>query len=328
MYAHNPNKQETKLKMQRKDAIDFEVQAIAKTATIDDFYDSSFENSETSEEIKEFMTKFDIINKFVKNNAKKYLDDDKAQQLINFTEEQLMKVQELCEKNPYITIDYILNLSVISGIICLVALNVVTVDMDHWDKWSLAKILARIPKDNWDNYMMALEQTPIQVKALTSGTVYVIGDILSQLIGKTSLGELDRVRTLRSGMAGLLLHGPLSHQWYIISDNLFEYLKITDWWSVFPKVAVDQLFWGPIWNGTYVTFIGLLQSKKIQEVFEEVKSTCVPLMTSGFKLWIPTHLVTYGLIPQENRLLWVDTVEILWCIILATKAAEASKKSA
>ena len=31
--------------------------------------------------------------------------------------------------------------------------------------------------------------------------------------------------------------------------------------------------------------------------------------------------MTYGLIPVENRLLWVDAVEIIWVTILATQAA-------
>ena len=49
----------------------------------------------------------------------------------------------------------------------------------------------------------------------------MIGDVISQMLEKKDLGKVDRIRTLRSGMAGLLLHGPMSHCWYIISDNLF-----------------------------------------------------------------------------------------------------------
>lgn len=79
------------------------------------------------------------------------------------------------------------------------------------------------------------------------------------MLDKKDLGKIDRVRTVRSGMAGLLLHGPMSHCWYIISDNLFTKLDLTEWWSVFPKVAVDQLLWGPVWNATYVSVIGLAQ---------------------------------------------------------------------
>ena len=65
---------------------------------------------------------------------------------------------------------------------------------------------------------------------------------------------------------------------------------------------------------------GLLEGSKIEESIEKVKETCVPLILSGLKLWVPVHMVTYGIIPQPNRLLWVDGVEIIWVIILATQA--------
>ncbi len=43
---------------------------------------------------------------------------------------------------------------------------------------------------------------------------------------------------------------------------------------------------------------------------------CVP-MQAGWKLWPFAHLVTYGLVPVEQRLLWVDCVEIVWVTILS-----------
>jgi protein Mpv17 len=46
---------------------------------------------------------------------------------------------------------------------------------------------------------------------------------------------------------------------------------------------------------------------------------------AGWKLWPFAHLVTYGLVPVEQRLLWVDCVEIVWVTILsmfANKKAE------
>ena len=70
--------------------------------------------------------------------------------------------------------------------------------------------------------MNLLETYPIAVKATTSGTVYIIGDIISQLLGDKHLGELDRTRILRSGAAGFLLYGPLSHFWYRFSDYGFN----------------------------------------------------------------------------------------------------------
>jgi len=35
-------------------------------------------------------------------------------------------------------------------------------------------------------------------------------------------------------------------------------------------------------------------------------------------LWPFAHLITYGVIPVEQRLLWVDTVELVWVTILST----------
>jgi protein Mpv17 len=47
----------------------------------------------------------------------------------------------------------------------------------------------------------------------------------------------------------------------------------------------------------------------------------------GLKLWPFAHIITYGIIPVEDRLLWVDAVEIIWVSIMATKAAETAAAS-
>eukprot|EP00591_Stephanopyxis_turris_P004463 CAMPEP_0195525368 /NCGR_PEP_ID=MMETSP0794_2-20130614/25796_1 /TAXON_ID=515487 /ORGANISM="Stephanopyxis turris, Strain CCMP 815" /LENGTH=81 /DNA_ID=CAMNT_0040655823 /DNA_START=822 /DNA_END=1067 /DNA_ORIENTATION=- len=55
-----------------------------------------------------------------------------------------------------------------------------------------------------------------------------------------------------------------------------------------------------------------------------MKETTVPLLVSGFKLWPLAHCITYGVVPVEHRLLWVDLVEIIWVTILASTAARTS----
>lgn len=42
------------------------------------------------------------------------------------------------------------------------------------------------------------------------------------------------------------------------------------------------------------------------------------LTQAGWKLWPFAHLITYGVIPVEQRLLWVDCVELIWVTILST----------
>lgn len=91
----------------------------------------------------------------------------------------------------------------------------------------------------------------------------------------------------------------------------------------FPRslVILDQTTWGPFWNNTYILLLGLMERESLESIWSDVKRTTMPLVVSGLKLWPLAHCITYGLIPVENRLLWVDFVEILWVTILATQAA-------
>ncbi|CAJ1954875.1 unnamed protein product [Cylindrotheca closterium] len=175
----------------------------------------------------------------------------------------------------------------------------------------------------WKSYEAVLSTNPISTKAATSATVYSIGDFIAQKTeGCDDKDGLDFLRIARSGLAGGIGHGPLSHFWYNLSEDFFNNVAhLTAWWSFLPKIAVDQTVWGPIWNTSYIFLLGLMRRETAGKMFDDAKSSTIPLFLDGLKLWPLAHCVTYGLIPVENRLLWVDLVEILWVSILATKAS-------
>ena len=187
----------------------------------------------------------------------------------------------------------------------------------------LQEAVTKIPANVWASYSEVLAEAPIQTKAVTSATVYTIGDLISQKTEGVSMDELDKPRVMRSLLAGLLGHGPLSHFWYQFSDNLFQNVLHlhNDVFGTAAKVVIDQTTWGPVWNNTYILLLGLMKMDSFSTIWSEMKRTTIPLITSGLKLWPLAHCVTYGLIPVENRLLWVDTVEIFWVTILASAAA-------
>jgi hypothetical protein len=92
-------------------------------------------------------------------------------------------------------------------------------------------------------YSEVLEEAPVLTKALTSATVYSIGDIIAQR--SEGAGRLDWLRIVRSLLAGFIGHGPLSHIWYNLSEDFFQNsLGWTAWWAVFPKVVLDQVSGG------------------------------------------------------------------------------------
>lgn len=197
-----------------------------------------------------------------------------------------------------------------------------------WDGTSITEMMSHIPAEIWQQYSTVLTEHPIATKACTSATVYTIGDIIAQrtTITDSDNEELDQRRILRSMIAGLIGHGPMSHFWYNICDGFFaNTLHLTAWWAFIPKVIIDQTLWGPIWNNTYLLLIGLMKMERPEVIWEDIKKSTVPMVVSGLKLWPAAHVVTYGLIPIENRLLWVDMVEIIWVTVLSKQAASLDK---
>ena len=220
-------------------------------------------------------------------------------------------------------VNFYINAGFVAFVSFFIIAKILTVDFESWRGWTWEEIFLRVPVDNWGSYMGTLNERPILTKGFTSFTVYFLGDWIAQLSEGKSMSNIDRVRVGRSAIAGLIGHGPLSHFWYESCEFFFNnILNWTAWWVFLPKIAVDQLVWGPIWNGTYILILGILKQESLSVCFKNIKETSIPLLVSGLKLWPLAHVITYGLIPIENRLLWVDLVEILWVTILSQQAAK------
>ena len=195
----------------------------------------------------------------------------------------------------------------------------------HGTALALSHVVHAGGQQAWQSYNHVLATHPVVTKAVTSAVVYSLGDAIAQKSEKGGTAELDVARILRSGLAGGLGHGPLSHVWYNLSEDFFNnVVHWTAWWSFLPKIVVDQTVWGPLWTMLYIILLGSMKQEPLEKMVGDVKSSTIPLVLDGLKLWPLAHCVTYGLIPVENRLLWVDLVEIAWVTILANKAASLS----
>ncbi|KAG0477216.1 hypothetical protein HPP92_014057 [Vanilla planifolia] len=207
-------------------------------------------------------------------------------------------------------VDRVINASIVLATGTFAITKLLTIDRDYWHGWTLYEIVRYAPLHNWTAYEEALKTNPVFAKMMISGVVYSIGDWIAQ-----PLFEFDRVRMLRSGLTGFALHGSLSHYYYEICEYLFPF---HDWWVVPAKVAFDQTIWSAIWNSVYFVVLGFLRFESPANIFNELKDTFWPMLTAGWKLWPVAHLITYGFIPVEQRLLWVDCVELVWVMILST----------
>ncbi|KAF9661781.1 hypothetical protein SADUNF_Sadunf19G0104300 [Salix dunnii] len=215
-----------------------------------------------------------------------------------------------------------INATIVLGFGTLAVSRLLTIDYDYWHGWTLYEILRYLPEHNWIAYEQALKANPVLAKMAISGVVYSIGDWIAQCYQGKPIFEFDRTRMFRSGLVGFTLHGSLSHYYYQFCEALFPF---EDWWVVPAKVAFDQTVWAAVWNSIYYVALGLLRFESLDNIYRELKATFWLLLTAGWKLWPFAHLITYGVIPLEQRLLWVDCVELIWVTILSTYSNEKSE---
>lgn len=57
------------------------------------------------------------------------------------------------------------------------------------------------------------------------------------------------------------------------------------------------------------------------ECVEEVKARLWGILTAAWRFWPLVHCVTYGLIPAQHRILWVNCVDLVWSSILSGMAS-------
>ncbi|KAF4382534.1 hypothetical protein F8388_015362 [Cannabis sativa] len=215
-----------------------------------------------------------------------------------------------------------INAAIVLGFGTLAITKLFTIDHEYWHGWTIYEVLRYAPQHNWIAYEQALKANPVLSKMVISGVVYAIGDWIAQCYEGKPIFEIERTRVFRSGLVGFTLHGSLSHYYYQFCEALFPF---EDWWVVPAKVAFDQTVWAAIWNSIYFFVLGLLRFESPVSLLNELKSTFWPLLTAGWKLWPFAHLITYGVVPIEQRLLWVDCVELVWVTILSTYSNEKSE---
>lgn len=181
--------------------------------------------------------------------------------------------------------------------------------------------LSALETNPWEAYEVAVKMNPIETKACISGVVYSIGDLIAQNYEGRDISEWDRGRIFRSGLCGLLAHGPLSHLYYLGLDTVFAQQSLIDtdsWLSPLIKVGIDQTVWSIFWNSTYYILLGILKAESPKTIISSVQQSWWDLLKAGWRLWPIVHVCTYGIIPVQHRLLFVDAVELVWVCILST----------
>jgi protein Mpv17 len=192
--------------------------------------------------------------------------------------------------------------------------------------WTQSEIAMRIPLDNWSNYETSLTEKPVFTKTLINVVIYLLGDWLSQTVfQKKNVLDFDAWRTLRNGFIGLCF-GPLVHEYYQFSDRILP-VEGGSMLIRFEKILMDQSIYLTVKCAVYISAVGLLQGDDWDTVKNNVKDRIGGIIFTAWKFWPLVHCITYGFIPARHRILWVNSVDLIWNAILSTLARKEEEPS-
>ena len=193
--------------------------------------------------------------------------------------------------------------------------TIINIDSEITRGWTSAEVAMRIPLDTWSSYEASLSSKPIETKTLINVVIYLLGDWLSQTVfQKKDVLDFDAARTLRNGFIGLCF-GPLVHQYYEFSDTI---LPVDVGINRLYKILMDQTIYLFVKCSVYIIAVGVLSGQSFEESYGNARDRIKNIMFTAWKFWPLVHCVTYTVIPAQHRILWVNSVDLIWNAILAT----------
>lgn len=193
--------------------------------------------------------------------------------------------------------------------------TIINIDSEITRGWTSAEVAMRIPLDTWSSYEASLSSKPVETKTLINVVIYLLGDWLSQTVfQKKDVLDFDAARTLRNGFIGLCF-GPLVHEYYEFSDAI---LPVDVGINRLYKILMDQTIYLFVKCSVYIIAVGVLSGQSFEESFGNARDRIKNIMFTAWKFWPLVHCVTYSVIPAQHRILWVNSVDLIWNAILAT----------
>ena len=165
----------------------------------------------------------------------------------------------------------------------------------------------------WGQYTLALELKPVITKSISSFIGFLIGDIIAQAFTKHHI--FNFMRCLRMGSLGAIVHGPLGHLFYSNLEKRFPGGKPT---TVGIKILLDQLLWNPLFTILVITYLGIALGASPYQIYLQSKILYPQIVISSILLWPLSHYINFKWIPMKQRLLFINTVQVIFNAIVSS----------
>ncbi|KAI8847370.1 hypothetical protein BC829DRAFT_375608 [Chytridium lagenaria] len=174
------------------------------------------------------------------------------------------------------------------------------------------------------SYDRILNRRPILTQALSTGALFVIGDIIAQQgVEKKGFEKHDIVRTARLAAFGSFVAGPSVAMWYPFLQKSVTFKAPIA--ALTARVFLDQMLFAPTFIAIFFSFNGLMEGKNVDQVKDKLQKGYMAALYNNWKLWPAVQFANFALVPVLYRSLVVNTVATGWNTYLSVANAEIEK---
>ncbi|XP_035902443.1 protein Mpv17 [Anopheles stephensi] len=173
-------------------------------------------------------------------------------------------------------------------------------------------------------YKRALVRYPVLVQSVQSGLLMGAGDVIAQgFIERKDWKSFDGMRAFKFFGIGFCVGGPGLRKWYGVLDRHVSSAGGSKAMTTLKKVALDQLIFAPIFLGTLIGTIGLLQGHNVAEIRHKLHHEYGDILLTNYYIWPWVQLANFYLVPLNYQVLLVQSVAVFWNTYLSWKTNQS-----
>ncbi|KAM8961172.1 peroxisomal membrane protein 2 [Pelodytes ibericus] len=169
-------------------------------------------------------------------------------------------------------------------------------------------------------YLRLLRERPVLTKALTSGILSALGNLLSQSIerqrrSQKSPKKVDLLGPLRFATYGFLFTGPLSHYFYMFLEQL---IPSSSPLAGLRRLLLDRLIVAPVFLLLFFFVMNVLEGKDLATLNKKLKDGYWSALKMNWKVWTPFQFINVNYVPVQFRVLFANLVAFFWYAYLSS----------
>ncbi|KAM7332066.1 hypothetical protein ACRRTK_008774 [Alexandromys fortis] len=175
-----------------------------------------------------------------------------------------------------------------------------------------------LPRRALAQYLLLLKLYPVFTKAVSSGILSALGNLLAQMIEKKQKKDsqsLDVRGLLRYLVYGFFVTGPLSHYFYLFMEY---WIPPEVPLAIVKRLLLDRLLFAPAFLLLFFLIVNLLEGKDASAFAAKMRSGFWPALQMNWRMWTPLQFININYVPLQFRVLFANIAALFWYAYLAS----------